>query len=188
MPSPGTSPLGTDAHPSGIRSCPLDSCSSFCFSNRAGVIPEHLIKRYDVPERVPKGKTGPALHNADTEQKRPRRKDTPALHMPPFVTGKFKKKKSWYRTFTGVVGADWTSLTIWRWRGMACVLALQAALHSGAPREECTYCCLPGFPSLAGPQRQLGGGRDSEITPVSAFLVKFPEPGEQKCQWDLEKR
>lgn len=93
MPSPGTSPLGTDAHPSGIRSCPLDSCSSFCFSNHAGVIPEHLIKRYDVPERVPKGKTGPALHNADTEQKRPRRKDTPALHMPPFVAGKFKKKK-----------------------------------------------------------------------------------------------
>lgn len=52
-----------------------------------GVIPEHLIKRYDVPERVPKGKTGPALNNADTEQKRPRRKDTPALHMPPFVAG-----------------------------------------------------------------------------------------------------
>ncbi|XP_051008281.1 protein phosphatase 1 regulatory subunit 17 [Acomys russatus] len=52
-----------------------------------GVISEHLIKRYDVQERVPKGKTGPALHNADTEQKRPRRKDTPALHVPPFVAG-----------------------------------------------------------------------------------------------------
>ncbi|KAK7805008.1 hypothetical protein U0070_021879, partial [Myodes glareolus] len=59
-----------------------------------GVIPEHLIKRYDVPERVPTGKTGPALHNADMEQKRPRRKDTPALHMPPFVAGKKKKKKA----------------------------------------------------------------------------------------------
>lgn len=106
----------------------------------------------------------------------------------PLLQVNLKKKKSWYRTFTGMVEADWKSLTIWRWRGMACVLALQAALHSGAPREECTYCCLPGFPSLAGPQGQLGGGRDSEITPVSAFLVKFPEPGEQKCQWDLEKR
>ncbi|XP_052576574.1 protein phosphatase 1 regulatory subunit 17 [Peromyscus californicus insignis] len=52
-----------------------------------GVISEHLIKRYDVQERVPKGKTGPALHNTDMEQKRPRRKDTPALHVPPFVTG-----------------------------------------------------------------------------------------------------
>lgn len=52
------------------------------------MISEHLIKRYDVHERVPKGKTGPALHNTDMEQKRPRRKDTPALHMPPFVAGK----------------------------------------------------------------------------------------------------
>ncbi|XP_028719928.1 protein phosphatase 1 regulatory subunit 17 [Peromyscus leucopus] len=52
-----------------------------------GVISEQLIKRYDVQERVPKGKTGPALHNTDMEQKRPRRKDTPALYKPPFVTG-----------------------------------------------------------------------------------------------------
>ncbi|XP_029334603.1 protein phosphatase 1 regulatory subunit 17 [Mus caroli] len=52
-----------------------------------GVISEHLIKRYDVQERIPKAKSGPALHNNDMEQKRPRRKDTPALHMPPFVAG-----------------------------------------------------------------------------------------------------
>ncbi|XP_034375216.1 protein phosphatase 1 regulatory subunit 17 [Arvicanthis niloticus] len=52
-----------------------------------GVISEHLIKRYDVQERIPKSKTGPALHSTDVEQKRPRRKDTPALHMPPFVAG-----------------------------------------------------------------------------------------------------
>ncbi|XP_038173738.1 protein phosphatase 1 regulatory subunit 17 isoform X2 [Arvicola amphibius] len=63
----------------------LDKFDPHC--SLSGVIPEHLIKRYDVPERVPKGKTGPALHNADMEQKRPRRKDTPALHMPPFVAG-----------------------------------------------------------------------------------------------------
>ncbi|XP_052028509.1 protein phosphatase 1 regulatory subunit 17 [Apodemus sylvaticus] len=52
-----------------------------------GVISEDLIKRYDVQERIPKSKTGPALHNTDMEQKRPRRKDTPALHVPPFVAG-----------------------------------------------------------------------------------------------------
>ncbi|XP_038963073.1 protein phosphatase 1 regulatory subunit 17 isoform X2 [Rattus norvegicus] len=55
--------------------------------SHSGVISEHLIKRYDVQERIPKGKTGPALHNTDVEQKRPRRKDTPAFHVPPFVAG-----------------------------------------------------------------------------------------------------
>ncbi|XP_012659801.1 protein phosphatase 1 regulatory subunit 17 isoform X2 [Otolemur garnettii] len=53
----------------------------------AGVLSEHLIKRYDVQERHPKGKMSPALHNTDLEQKKPRRKDTPALHMSPFAAG-----------------------------------------------------------------------------------------------------
>ncbi|MBZ3887489.1 Protein phosphatase 1 regulatory subunit 17 [Sciurus carolinensis] len=52
-----------------------------------GVISEHLIRRYDVQERHPKGKINPALHNSDLEQKKPRRKDTPALHVPPFAAG-----------------------------------------------------------------------------------------------------
>ncbi|XP_008825752.1 protein phosphatase 1 regulatory subunit 17 isoform X1 [Nannospalax galili] len=51
------------------------------------VISEHLVQRYDVQERHPKGKMSPVLHNTDVEQKKPRRKDTPALHMPPFVAG-----------------------------------------------------------------------------------------------------
>nr|XP_021530681.1 protein phosphatase 1 regulatory subunit 17 [Aotus nancymaae] len=50
-----------------------------------GVFSEHLIKRYDVQERHPKGKMIPALLNTDLEQKTPRRKDTPALHMSPFA-------------------------------------------------------------------------------------------------------
>ncbi|XP_060051793.1 protein phosphatase 1 regulatory subunit 17 isoform X2 [Erinaceus europaeus] len=52
-----------------------------------GVLSEHLIQRYDVQGRRPKGKPSPALHNTDLEQKKPRRKDTPALHMPPFTAG-----------------------------------------------------------------------------------------------------
>ncbi|TKC52924.1 hypothetical protein EI555_009099 [Monodon monoceros] len=52
-----------------------------------GVLSEHLIKRYDVQERHPKGKMSPALHNTDLEQKKPRRKDTPALHVSPFAAG-----------------------------------------------------------------------------------------------------
>lgn len=59
--------------------------------NSAGVFSEHLIRRYDIQERHPKGKS-PALHNTDLEQKKPRRKDTPALHMPPLAAG-----KSWCR-------------------------------------------------------------------------------------------
>lgn len=55
--------------------------------NPTGVFSEHLIRRYDIQERHPKGKT-PALHNTDLEQKKPRRKDTPALHMPPLAAGK----------------------------------------------------------------------------------------------------
>ena len=63
-------------------------CFSLCSPNYAGVLSEHLIKRYDVQERHPKGKMSPALHNTDLEQKKPRRKDTPALHVSPFAAGK----------------------------------------------------------------------------------------------------
>ncbi|XP_037693480.1 protein phosphatase 1 regulatory subunit 17 [Choloepus didactylus] len=52
-----------------------------------GVLSEHLLKRCDIQERQPKGKMNSALHNVDLDQKKPRRKDTPALHMPPFAAG-----------------------------------------------------------------------------------------------------
>lgn len=52
------------------------------------MLSEHVIERYEVQERQPKGKMSPALHNTDLEQKKPRRKDTPALHMSPFAAGK----------------------------------------------------------------------------------------------------
>ncbi|CAK6434698.1 unnamed protein product [Pipistrellus nathusii] len=52
---------------------------------RPGVLSEHLITSYEVQERHPESKTNPALQNTDLEQKKPRRKDTPALHMSPFA-------------------------------------------------------------------------------------------------------
>ncbi|KAM6201543.1 protein phosphatase 1 regulatory subunit 17 isoform 1-T1 [Rhynchocyon petersi] len=52
-----------------------------------GVLSEHLIRSYDVQETQLTNKMSPALHNADLEQKKPRRKDTPALHVPPFAAG-----------------------------------------------------------------------------------------------------
>lgn len=52
------------------------------------MLSEHVIERYEVQERQPKGTMSPALHNTDLEQKKPRRKDTPALHMSPFAAGK----------------------------------------------------------------------------------------------------
>uniref|UniRef100_A0A2R8MRA8 Protein phosphatase 1 regulatory subunit 17 n=2 Tax=Callithrix jacchus TaxID=9483 RepID=A0A2R8MRA8_CALJA len=63
----------------------LDTLDPRC--SHLGVFSEHLIKRYDIQERHPKGKMIPALHNTDLEQKKPRRKDTPALHMSPFAAG-----------------------------------------------------------------------------------------------------
>lgn len=70
-----------------------------CFPHYVGVLSEHLITRYEVQERHPESKTSPALQNTDLEQKKPRRKDTPALHMSPFAG-----KKSWCSPFAGAVG------------------------------------------------------------------------------------
>ncbi|XP_066210030.1 protein phosphatase 1 regulatory subunit 17 [Saccopteryx leptura] len=52
-----------------------------------GVLSEQLLQRYEVQERRPKARTSPTLHNADPEQKKPRRKDTPAPHPSPFAAG-----------------------------------------------------------------------------------------------------
>lgn len=65
----------------------------------AGVLSEHLITTYEVQERHPKSKTSPAPQNPDLDQKKPRRKDTPALHVSPFAG-----KKSWCSRFAGAAG------------------------------------------------------------------------------------
>ncbi|KAM6201544.1 protein phosphatase 1 regulatory subunit 17 isoform 2-T2 [Rhynchocyon petersi] len=63
----------------------LDKLDPRC--SHLGVLSEHLIRSYDVQETQLTNKMSPALHNADLEQKKPRRKDTPALHVPPFAAG-----------------------------------------------------------------------------------------------------
>lgn len=89
-----------------------------------------------------------------------------------------KKKKCWYRTFIGGMGAGW-SLTLCP--GPASCVALTC------PGEESMYCCLLGFSSLVAP-KGLTWGRE-RLRNNSCFS----KPGQfhsvsETCQWDLEKR
>ncbi|NWX54984.1 PPR17 phosphatase, partial [Promerops cafer] len=49
---------------------------------------ENLLKRYGITEKLQRERVSPISQITELDQKMPRRKDTPAIHIPPLVIGK----------------------------------------------------------------------------------------------------
>ncbi|NWH39668.1 PPR17 phosphatase, partial [Chloropsis hardwickii] len=49
---------------------------------------ENLLKRYGITEKSQRERVTPVSQITELEQKKPRRKDTPAIHIPPLIIGK----------------------------------------------------------------------------------------------------
>ncbi|XP_059696106.1 protein phosphatase 1 regulatory subunit 17 [Haemorhous mexicanus] len=49
---------------------------------------ENLLKSYGIPEKSQRERVTPMPQMTELEQKKPRRKDTPAIHIPPLIIGK----------------------------------------------------------------------------------------------------
>ncbi|NWV84660.1 PPR17 phosphatase, partial [Dasyornis broadbenti] len=49
---------------------------------------DYLLKRYGITDKPQRERGSPISQITELEQKKPRRKDTPAIHIPPLITGK----------------------------------------------------------------------------------------------------
>ncbi|NWV53777.1 PPR17 phosphatase, partial [Daphoenositta chrysoptera] len=49
---------------------------------------DNLLKRYDITEKSQRERVSPASQITERGKKKPRRKDTPAIHVPPLIIGK----------------------------------------------------------------------------------------------------
>ncbi|NXA95275.1 PPR17 phosphatase, partial [Melanocharis versteri] len=49
---------------------------------------DNLLKRYGITEKSQRDRVSPVSQITELEQKKPRRKDTPAVHIPPLIIGK----------------------------------------------------------------------------------------------------
>ncbi|NXC54312.1 PPR17 phosphatase, partial [Aleadryas rufinucha] len=49
---------------------------------------DNLLKRYGITEKSQRERVSPVSRITELEQKKPRRKDTPAIHIPPLIIGK----------------------------------------------------------------------------------------------------
>ncbi|NWS09271.1 PPR17 phosphatase, partial [Motacilla alba] len=49
---------------------------------------DNLLKRYGITEKSQRQRVTPVSQITELEQKKPRRKDTPAIHIPPLIIGR----------------------------------------------------------------------------------------------------
>uniref|UniRef100_A0A669QXG2 Protein phosphatase 1 regulatory subunit 17 n=1 Tax=Phasianus colchicus TaxID=9054 RepID=A0A669QXG2_PHACC len=53
-----------------------------------GYFSDNLLKRYGISEKPQRERVSQGSQITELEQKKPRRKDTPAIHIPPLIIGK----------------------------------------------------------------------------------------------------